>query len=81
MNNIYQKPAFPQQNVNKDFYPGSDYEGATLLDYFAIRIVQGELASQEHDYKDYTEEDFENLAKFSYCLAQTMMLVRGEYHE
>ena len=78
MKTIYDRPAFPQQNVNKDFYPGSIYEGATMLDYFAIRILQGAMASHEGTF---TLELQEKLCDFSYGFAQSMLKAWQEDHD
>lgn len=60
---------------------GYFFYGQTLLDYFAIRILQGELASQDGNYKDFDEDDFDRISDYSYKLAQSMLKAREKFHE
>ena len=68
--------AFPQEDPT-----GVYMYGATMLDYFAIRILQGELASQDGNYKDFDEDDFDRISDYSYKLAQSMLKAREKFYE
>jgi len=69
---LAEKLAFP--------LPGWDESGMTLLDYFAAKALQGELASQADDFSIYSEESYKGLATESYKIAIEMMKAREAAH-
>lgn len=62
-------PAFPLQSIGPDFAPG--YAGMTLRDYFAVKAMQGLLAT---DLKPDVEN--EDLAEVAYAIADAMIKER-----
>ena len=54
-------------------------DAETLRDRFAMAALQGELAAQDDDdiHRDYSDGDgVANLATWSYCIADAMMVAR-----
>jgi len=56
-------------------FPNHRSEGMDLRDYFAIKILQGEISSAGLTYRDY-EGDDRITAKRAYKLADAMMKER-----
>ena len=64
-------PAFPIQELNHDGTPYFLHTGISMLDYFAAKAMQGELAAQSVESGHY--EDFGALASRSYKIAEAML--------
>jgi len=59
-------------------FPNNRSEGMDLRDYFAIKILQGEISNVGLTYRDY-EGDDRITAKRVYKLADAMMKAREEH--
>jgi len=57
-------------------FPNHRSEGMDLRDYFAIKILQGEISNDGLAYGDYADENNRILAKHAYKLADVMMKER-----